>query len=52
VLLDTGAVDETERMIAALAEESRAALHRATSLEQGAAGVLDLLIETTTTRSA
>jgi geranylgeranyl diphosphate synthase, type I len=52
VLLDTGAVDELERRIAALAEESRAALHRATSLEQGAAGVLDRLIETTTTRSA
>jgi geranylgeranyl diphosphate synthase, type I len=52
VLLDTGAVDELERRIAALAEESRAALHRAKLLEQGAAGVLDRLIETTTTRSA
>jgi geranylgeranyl diphosphate synthase type I len=52
VLQDTGAVDEMERMIAALAEESRAALHRAASLDREAAGVLDLLIETTTTRSA
>jgi len=52
VLVDTGAVAEVERMIAALATESRAALVRATTLEPGATGVLAQLVETTTTRSA
>ncbi len=52
VLLATGAVDEMERMIAALAADSRSALRRAGSLDPEASGVLDLLVETTTTRSA
>ncbi len=52
VLVDTGAIDEVEGMIARLAAESRAALGRATSLEPEAAGVLAALVGTTTTRSA
>ena len=52
VLVDTGAVAEVERMITAVAAESRQALMRSTSLDPGAIGVLGQLIETTTTRSA
>ncbi|MEP6630544.1 MAG: polyprenyl synthetase family protein [Lapillicoccus sp.] len=52
VLVDTGAVDEVERMIATLASQSLVALRLATSLAPEAADVLGQLVGTTTTRSA
>jgi geranylgeranyl diphosphate synthase, type I len=52
VLRETGAVDEVERTIGALAADSMAALGRTTSLDPEAAGVLDALVLTTTSRSA
>jgi geranylgeranyl diphosphate synthase type I len=52
VLLETGAVDEVERMITSLATQSRDALGRAASLDGQACTVLESLVTTTTTRSA
>ncbi len=52
VIADTGAVEQVERMIAALAARSRAALDQAPTLDREAVEVLASLVAATTSRTA